>query len=372
MIDTVYIERDAIDDPVTRSILASIERTNSTPTNVIEIDRYSEVFNPRSQNFRLQKQKPSLILARKHQQHVLPTPPAYHIGGDFNYYFSHMLNCIYDCRYCFLQGMYQSANYVVFTNYSDFFDQIASTARQFDKPCWFFSGYDCDSLALEPITGFMQQCLDHFEILNAQNDNKARLEIRTKSTQIRSLLNRNPLDNVVVAYSLSPHSIVNKLEHKTPSLEKRIRALASLQEAGWSVGLRFDPVIAAGNDESLYRELFESVFSRLDCEKIHSVSLGTFRLPKSFHKAVKQLYPEEPLFSVPLEQFKFTDNGNSSTMVGYPRQVETRLMDFCSQEIKKYVDAKQLFVCSDDSLIPPSPNKNTSDQPINHSNHHAG
>ena len=31
-----------------------------------------------------------------------------------------MHNCIYDCRYCFLQGMYRSAHYVVFINYEDY------------------------------------------------------------------------------------------------------------------------------------------------------------------------------------------------------------------------------------------------------------
>ena len=35
-----------------------------------------------------------------------------------------MLNCVYDCRYCFLQGMYRSANYVLFVNYDDFRVQI--------------------------------------------------------------------------------------------------------------------------------------------------------------------------------------------------------------------------------------------------------
>ena len=35
-----------------------------------------------------------------------------------------MYNCIYDCKYCFLQGLYSSANYLVFVNYEDFLNQI--------------------------------------------------------------------------------------------------------------------------------------------------------------------------------------------------------------------------------------------------------
>ena len=44
------------------------------------------------------------------------TPKDFTIGFKENYYFSHMLNCIYDCKYCFLQGMFNSANFVIFTN----------------------------------------------------------------------------------------------------------------------------------------------------------------------------------------------------------------------------------------------------------------
>jgi len=150
---------------------------------IVEIERYGDVFNAKHQNFKHQKNSPALILARKEGNRVLPTPPGYHIGGIHNYYFSHMLNCVYDCRYCFLQGMYQSANYVVFINVEEFFDDISSIDNEHAEPVWFFSGYDCDSLALDPITGFVDDCLTFF-----RSQTKAHLELRTKSTQIRPLL----------------------------------------------------------------------------------------------------------------------------------------------------------------------------------------
>lgn len=220
--ETIYIEQDVMSLPQTQAILTKYPNARQVP-----IHRYTEVFNAPAQNFRTQKNNPALILARKHGKRVLATPPGYHIGGKHNYYFSHMLNCIYDCRYCFLQGMYRSANYVVFVNYDDFFTDIKKQSEQCDEPSWYFSGYDCDSLALEPLTHFIDSCLDSFS-----NMPQAMLEIRTKSTQIRSLLARPAINNCVVAYSLSPDSIVNAEEHKTPSLNKRIAALKSLQEHG--------------------------------------------------------------------------------------------------------------------------------------------
>ena len=116
MIEEIYIEESLLEHPRARAILQRFP-----DASVTTCARYGEIFNRKAQNFRLQKIRPALILAEKFSGHVLPAPPEYAIGGDLNYYFSHMLNCIYDCRYCFLQGMYRSAHYVVFVNYEGLF-----------------------------------------------------------------------------------------------------------------------------------------------------------------------------------------------------------------------------------------------------------
>ena len=67
-----------------------------------------------------------------------------------------MLNCIYDCEYCFLQGKHMSAHYLLFINYEDFMHEIEQKIKKNKfNDSHFFSGYDCDSLALEGITGFV-------------------------------------------------------------------------------------------------------------------------------------------------------------------------------------------------------------------------
>ena len=73
-----------------------------------------------------------------------------------------MYNCIYDCSYCFLQGMYSSANFVLFVNYEDFVLEIKKLISKKEN-ITFFSGYDCDSLALENITGFASYILPIFK-----------------------------------------------------------------------------------------------------------------------------------------------------------------------------------------------------------------
>jgi len=329
MIETIYIEEAILQHPRVLDIVARFPQARK-----ITCGRYGEVFNPKAQNFRLQKQQPALILAEKYKNFALPAPLGYGIGAERNYYFSHMLNCLYDCRYCFLQGMYQSANYVLFVNYEDFQQDIRQLCVDSpDENLHFFSGYDCDSLALEPVTGFAEQFLPFFATLP-----NAWLELRTKSTQVRSLLNREPLPRCIVAFSLSPDKIAAKIEDKAPSVQRRLDALCKLQEQGWQIGLRFDPLIYQSGYREQYRQLFEQVFSRIDLNRLHSVSLGVFRLPENFFKKVHKLYPEEKLFAGPLV--------SQQGMVSYKQELEQEMMHYCTEQILNYIPADKFFPCT--------------------------
>ena len=60
MIDSIFIETEVKDHPNTQNILKRLRKSS-----IYEIDRYQEMFNKRQQNFRIQKQNPALILAKK-------------------------------------------------------------------------------------------------------------------------------------------------------------------------------------------------------------------------------------------------------------------------------------------------------------------
>ena len=159
MIDQIYYESSVNRHPRALEIMERFSKAS-----LIECENHKEIFNLTGQNFRLQKKKPALILAEKKGNLSLPIPKTYGVGGIHNFYFSHMLNCLYDCRYCFLQGMYPSAYYVLYVNFEDFIADIRSkTEKHPNENTWFFSGYDCDSLALENISGFFFDFLPFFQ-----------------------------------------------------------------------------------------------------------------------------------------------------------------------------------------------------------------
>ncbi len=328
MIEVIYHEEGILNHPRTQEILK-----RNPQAALIPCAHYKDVFNPGRQSFRLQKQKPSLILARQTGPLLHPVPATYGIGGKRNFYFSHLLNCLYDCRYCFLQGMFPSAHYVLFVNYDDFQDEILrKTEESADEPSWFFSGYDCDSLALENVTGFANAFLPLF----AKHAN-AQLELRTKSINLKVLEKTDPLPNVITAFSFTPDEISTQLEHKVPSVSSRIRAMEKIARLGWPVGLRIDPLIDCVDFEERYLTLFEKLFANLSPDSVHSVSLGTFRVPVPYFKKMEKLYPEEPLFAG-----KFEKRGN---FTGYRQEIELARSAFCQKELLKRIPREKLFQC---------------------------
>jgi len=327
MIDTIYMEDGAEDSPKAKDILARYPKAN-----VIPCKHYKEVFNPAGQSFRLQKKNPALILAKQTGKLVHPIPPSYGVGGVHNYYFSHLLNCLYDCRYCFLQGMYPSAHYLLFVNFENFEQEIKKVTNNNSDPSWFFSGYDCDSLALESVTGFAEHFLPFFNKLT-----NSWIEIRTKSVATQVLQKMNPLSNAVVAFSFTPDEVSQQIEYGVPPVSSRVKAMKKLAELGWKLGLRIDPLIHCQDFELRYRKLFEEIFESVPEESIHSVSLGAFRMPNGFFKKIEKLYPQEPLLAGNWEK--------KDGMIAYQQEIESELKSTAQKLILNYLPESKLFTC---------------------------
>ncbi len=323
-IKNIYIEKQIKDHPNTKNILKKLKFDN-----LIFCNHYSEIFNPANQNFRIQKRNQSLILAKKKNNFIHKTPKKFTIGFENNFYFSHMLNCIYDCKYCYLQGMLNSANFIIFVNYEDFISSIENEINaNIDSTC-FFSGYDCDSLALENITNFLDNFIKHFQKLK-----KGVLEIRSKSINISVIEKYKPLSNIIPAFSLNPQFIISDYEDKTPNLNERLKAIKKLQDLGWNIGIRFDPLIWTGKKED-YKKFFSIVFNFLFVERIHSVTLGGFRMPSNYLKRISKIRPND----------YFIQKNDTRRILGIKKEnLDIKAREFCKKEILRFLSKKKLFI----------------------------
>lgn len=194
-------------------------------------------------------------------------------------------NCPFDCSYCFLQDyLANNPALKVFSNPEDGLAELDGVLRQRSgRTLRIGTGELADSLALDALTDLSRTLVPFF----AAREN-AMLELKTKSTCVDNLLGLDPRDRVVVSWSVNAPAIIASEEHGTASLAERVAAARRVQDAGYLVGLHFDPLVAHEGWEEGYRDAVAAIFSSLDTRRIAWISLGSLRLTPRLKSAIRR------------------------------------------------------------------------------------
>lgn len=286
--DLIYVEEAVANHPVTARI---IERNPAA--QVIRIEAYTQLFHRQRQSFRLQKEHPALILARSHGPFLYEAPQRIRTpGAERSFYTDQWRNCLYDCDYCFLQGMHPSAYPVIFVNAEDY--HRASLAKAAEGPLLINTSFLTDALSFESLVptvdGWMDLADEHAQIT---------IEVRTKSNVTEPFLNRDPLPNVRAVWTLSPEEVSRRYERGCAPLEARIEALSSLSTAGWRPGVAMDPIVLFPGWQEAYRRLIERLTEAVDPHLLAGVSYGVFRMATGYLKTIRQSRADSPLLYHP-------------------------------------------------------------------------
>ncbi|MFZ2889701.1 SPL family radical SAM protein [Sulfuricurvum sp.] len=317
----LYIEKKVLSHPQTLKIIEKFEKSQ-----IIIIDHYKEIFNRTNQSFAAQSSSKKLILAHKEGK-FLHEGSQYSDGFGFEQFFyaSSVMGCLYDCDYCYLQGLYPSANTVLFVNLEDAFEQLLPCLT---KETLIATSYDTDTLSIEALTG---QTLRWLEFA-AQHPNLY-LEIRTKSTNIKVFKNCHPNKRITLAWTLSPQTIIDHYEHATPSLEKRLQAIKEVQDLGWRVRICIDPVIYTNEFETLYPHLIEMIFNKIEPKSIEQLTLGSFRMSQNHLRSLKQLRRSDIAF------YPYTVRDEMAT---YPEPIEAMILETLLAKATKFIPMERI------------------------------
>lgn len=317
----LYIEERVLNHPQTLRI-----REKFDASHVIIIQHYKEVFNRPSQDFGAQSSSKKLILAHKEGKFL-------HVGSQYSdgfgfenfFYASTLMGCLYDCDYCYLQGLYPSANTVLFVNLENAFDEALP---YLSRSTLIATSYDTDTLAVESLSNQTYQWLEF-----ASRYETLHLEIRTKSANFKPLGTITPNTRVTLAWTLSPQAIIERYEHATPSLEARLKAAKNAIDAGWKVRLCIDPVIYTDEFETLYGELIERLFAVIPADKLHQLTLGSFRMSQNHLRSLKKLRRSDIAF-YPYEVHE--------EMVTYPEAIEQKILKYMLQKSTQHLPIERI------------------------------
>jgi spore photoproduct lyase len=286
----IYVESGAFNFELTNQCISKYP--NAT---IIEISDYKSFFNRPNQDFQTQKISTKLILALKKQPFIYKGTDILQDGGYKNFYYNTpILNCLYNCSYCFLQGMYPSANIVVFVNEDDMKNEVlnAINKRSYkDEPLMLSVSYNTDLLAFENILPLTKNWMSF-----AKKNKDLLLEIRTKSALYNSIKNIKSSDQILLSWTLSPDNIIESYELNTPPLSRRIDAIKSAINDGWKVRICFDPILTYDNWKADYLSFFNKIKSDINFEQVFDITVGVFRMGQDYFKNIRKSKPDSDLF----------------------------------------------------------------------------
>lgn len=321
----IYIESEAYKFPITQQILDKFSESIQ-----IEIKDYKNIFNRSNQNFQAQKNSMKLILAVKKDNFYYSGSNVVNNYGYKHFYYNTMiLNCLFNCEYCYLQGMFNSGNIVIFVNIEDFFKETRILLQ--NSSIYLCISYETDLLAFEKLVPYTSKWIEF-----ARENQNILIETRTKSNQYRLIQNQTPAKNFILAWTISPEILIKTHEAGTANLNQRIKNIKSAAEDGWNVRICIDPILHVPDWKEIYISFINSVFSDLSESSIYDISLGSFRINADYLKKIKKIRTDSKLLHYPFER--------EQNLNVYKKEKSLELTETISNEIQKFIPKEKIFI----------------------------
>lgn len=315
----IYIEKSIEKHDVTREIIDKLQNPNC-----IYIDNYKDILNQNAASWRLQKQVQKIILAERKDNFYYKGSNITPAFGYENFYYNTLaINCVYDCDYCYLQGMFTTPHLVLFVNNHDYLQATSALIKKIQQPLYMALSYDTDLLAIENIYPYCAEWINYVAI-----EKNITIEIRTKSVNVNALMRLTPNERVVLAWTLSPQEVINFHEPLTPPEHSRIKAIAKAVAHGWRVRICIDPILYIPNWEKAYLSLIDNLHKQIPIQQTDSFSLGVFRMNTDFLKRIKQQRNDT---AVLLSNFE-----KQEEVVTYKTSIKQEMLATLQQQILHY------------------------------------
>jgi spore photoproduct lyase len=263
--------------------------------------------------------------------------PATKIYRCCNYYVADVAEgCPFDCTYCILQAYLNHNCIRVFSDFKGVRDSILSLPKnQFHR---LGTGELSDSLAIDHIINFSGYIAE--TVNNAEN---LLFEFKTKSANIKNLLNINP-KNMMVSWSLNPQSVISKEEHGAAKLENRLKAASLCASYGYKVGFHFDPLIYFDGFENEYAQVIKEMAESVPESSVEYISVSTFRFMPELLDIIRTKFDRSMLLR---SEYVKTLDGK----MRYFKPVRVHMLDFFVTELRKYWKDVFVYFCMEHESV---------------------
>jgi spore photoproduct lyase len=244
-------------------------------------------------------------------------------------------SCGFDCSYCSIQTFYNE-NKIVFDK--NFKNKLKNLTLDKNRIYHIGTGQSSDSLMWGNKEGILEAL---FEFAN-QNSNVV-LELKTKSNNIKFLLENDIPKNIITTWSLNPQIIIDKEEHLTATLDERIQAAKQIEQKGNLVGFHFHPIIAYQGYLQDYEAIYKSLITQFNPKFVALVSMGTLTFIKSVLKKLQKRDLKTKVTQIPLR-----DVNHKKT---YDYETKLEMFRHCYNSFKPWHKDVFFYMCMEEHSL---------------------
>ena len=229
-------------------------------------------------------------------------------------------SCGFDCSYCSIQSFYNQ-NTITFD--ATFTQKLLNLQLDPNKTYHIGTGQASDSLMF----GNREGVLDALFEFARKNPNVI-LEFKTKSDNIKYLLENAVPQNILCTWSLNTPTIIENEEHLTASLDKRIAAARKLADKGVKVGFHFHPIVEYVGYLDEYQAVYEKLILQFEPSEVALVSFGTLTFIKPVIKQLREREFHSKITQIPHE--------DASGKTSYPEATKIAMFKHAYESFKPW------------------------------------
>ncbi|MBI2822464.1 MAG: hypothetical protein HYX74_09590 [Acidobacteria bacterium] len=285
--DCIYVDPAVKDEPVTHHAL---QQARGIP--VVHLQSREQLLQVYARPTPLTVGKKQLVLTRHPGRFLKGCQGCTDCRLHCNYFtVTYATNCHLECTYCILQAYLNNPFMRIYANVPDLLRELEEVFSQNPQGVYRVgTGELADSLGLDHLTGISRWLVPFFG-----GRRNAVLELKTKTDNIRNLLELEANRNTIVSWSINTPAVSSREEWKTATLQEKFDAARRCADHGYRLGFHFDPMVHYGGWERDYRRLADSLFDRFDPEEIAWISLGTLRFHGDLREVIRWRFPRSEI-----------------------------------------------------------------------------
>jgi len=244
-------------------------------------------------------------------------------------------SCGFDCSYCSIQSFYNE-NKIGFDK--NFAQKLKTLKLDPNRYYHIGTGQSSDSLLWGNKEGIMEALFEF-----ASDNPNVILELKSKSKNIKYLLENDVPKNILCTWSLNPTTIIENEEHLSASLDERIGSARALADKGVLVGFHFHPIVVYENYLDEYKEIVDRLTKTFEPREVVLVSMGTLTFIKPVIKKLRERDFKSKILQMPLV--------DASGKFSYPLDTKQEMFKTLYDAFEPWHKKVYFYLCMEDHSL---------------------